>query len=273
MPKQWALDPHWEAEQACQQEVASHFREFPSKWTPVGLYRDRNCNVRIIDHFKIERRPGQTTVIDGDGKTLSKIVGNVEVGSNVSMASNVGLQELGPIDCVDCDKIRCPVTVLPRDSLCSFGEDINIDGRLKAWLREDDRESLETVINWTLPQSSLILSTNSAKVGGTPAPESGAWPSSTTRPLKVAASTIKGQFKNDADFAHEPSLWESDLIVVLSHIPIERCLVEGCECMWGMDGVTKEEDQFECSSCLESEFAPAEDHLPPPPCDTLHNLT
>lgn len=270
MPKQWALDPHWEAEQACQQEVASHCREFPSKWTPVGLYRDRNCNVRIIDHFKIERRPGQTTIVtDGDGITVSEIVGNVEAGCNVSMAPGAGLHELGAVDCVDCDKIRCPVTALPRDSLCSFGEDINIDGRLKAWLREDDRESLETVINWTLPQSPLISSTNSAEVGGAPGFEAGAWPSST---MRAEASTMKRRSKDDADFAHEPSLWESDLSVVLSHIPVERCLVEGCECAGGKDGVTKEEDQFQCSSCSESEFAPAEDHLPPPPCDTLHDL-
>ncbi|CAM6089158.1 unnamed protein product [Calypogeia fissa] len=55
VPREWALDPHWEAEQASQKGVISHSREYPSQWTPVGLYRDRNSNVRIIDRFVIER--------------------------------------------------------------------------------------------------------------------------------------------------------------------------------------------------------------------------
>lgn len=231
MPKQWALDPHWEAEQACQQEVASHFREFPSKWTPVGLYRDRNCNVRIIDHFKIERRPGQATIVAGDGKRGSEIIiDHVDLGPNVLSTPGHGFLDLGPVDCVHCDKIMRSVSLLPRDSLCKFGKDINIDGRLKAWLREDDRESLETVINWTLPQSSSVSSTNSAGVQGPPTSGMDAWPSSPTRSLKTATPAVQCHSENDADFAHEPSLWDSDLSVVLSHIPIERCFVEGCAC-------------------------------------------
>ena len=197
----------------------------------------------------------------------------MEVESNVSTAPSHGLHELGPLECVNCNKIECPVSVLPRDSLCSFGgEDINIDGRLKAWLREDDRESLETVVNWTLPRSPLMSSTNSGAAGGTPGFEMGVWCGSTAGLLKAATPTIERQSKNDADFAHEPSLWESDLSVVLSNVHVERCLVEGCECAGEKDGVTKEEDHFECSSCLETDFALAEDHSLPSSCDTLHNL-
>ncbi|KAG6549218.1 hypothetical protein Mapa_009204 [Marchantia paleacea] len=58
VPKEWALDPHWEAEQATQRGALSHSLEYPSQWTPVGLYKERNCNVRVIDHFVIERLPG-----------------------------------------------------------------------------------------------------------------------------------------------------------------------------------------------------------------------
>jgi hypothetical protein len=55
VPKEWALDPQWELEQTSQVGLAAHRRKHPSQWTPVGLHRDRNYNVRIIDHFQIKR--------------------------------------------------------------------------------------------------------------------------------------------------------------------------------------------------------------------------
>jgi len=55
VPKEWALDPQWELEQTSQVGLAAHRRKHPSQWIPVGLHRDKNYNVRIIDHFQIKR--------------------------------------------------------------------------------------------------------------------------------------------------------------------------------------------------------------------------
>lgn len=56
VPKEWALDPEWEAEQAEKPDLPSHKRSCPSQWTPVGHIRDRFSKVRVIDEFVIPKR-------------------------------------------------------------------------------------------------------------------------------------------------------------------------------------------------------------------------
>ncbi len=126
MPKEWALDPHWEAEQACQQEVASHDREFPSQWTPVGLYRERNCNVRIIDHFVIEKRPGQTVEA-----TPSKTESDAYDSDDDSVVPQV---DSGQADLLDLKAedfmVNCSGNSKSASATGAYGQDAEIDGSL-----------------------------------------------------------------------------------------------------------------------------------------------
>jgi hypothetical protein len=55
VPKEWALDPEWESEQASKENVPSYKRDCPSLWTPVGHTRDRFSRVRVIDEFSIPK--------------------------------------------------------------------------------------------------------------------------------------------------------------------------------------------------------------------------
>ncbi|CAK9191692.1 unnamed protein product [Sphagnum troendelagicum] len=126
VPKEWALDPHWEAEQACQQEVASHDREFPSQWTPVGLYRERNCNVRIIDHFVIEKRPGQTVEA-----TPSKTESDAYDSDDDSVVPQV---DSGQADLLDLKAedfmVNCSGNSKSASATGTYGQDAEIDGSL-----------------------------------------------------------------------------------------------------------------------------------------------
>jgi hypothetical protein len=126
VPKEWALDPHWEAEQACQQEVASHDREFPSQWTPVGLYRERNCNVRIIDHFVIEKRPGQTVEA-----TPSKTESDAYDSDDDSVVPQV---DSGQADLLDLKAedfmVNCSGNSKSASATGAYGQDAEIDGSL-----------------------------------------------------------------------------------------------------------------------------------------------
>lgn len=126
MPKEWALDPHWEAEQACQQEVASHDREFPSQWTPVGLYRERNCNVRIIDHFVIEKRPGQ--IVEA---TPSKTESDAYDSDDDSVVPQV---DSGQADLLDLKAedfmVNCSGNSKSASATGTYGQVAEIDGSL-----------------------------------------------------------------------------------------------------------------------------------------------
>ncbi|XAR61855.1 hypothetical protein NMG60_11016389 [Bertholletia excelsa] len=53
VPKEWKLDPNWDAEP----KLLSHLRKYPSKWSAVSSYQDPLATVRIVDHFVIERTP------------------------------------------------------------------------------------------------------------------------------------------------------------------------------------------------------------------------
>nr|CAD1820546.1 unnamed protein product [Ananas comosus var. bracteatus] len=55
VPKEWKLDPDWDAEPK-QPLQLSHFRRFPSKWKAASGPDPVN-SVRIIDHFVVERNP------------------------------------------------------------------------------------------------------------------------------------------------------------------------------------------------------------------------
>ncbi|KAJ7562881.1 hypothetical protein O6H91_03G087600 [Diphasiastrum complanatum] len=55
VPKEWTLDPNWEAENLVSQQDPSYKRTFPSQWVPHSSFRDKSCNVRVIDYFVIEK--------------------------------------------------------------------------------------------------------------------------------------------------------------------------------------------------------------------------
>lgn len=217
MPKQWALDPHWEAEQACQQEVASHCREFPSQWTPVGLYRERNCNVRIIDHFKIEKRPGQT-VEETPPPDLSKDKEEELVLPKVD-SGQTDLLDLKANECIHCDKVGCVASkcmhIDPRTSITDYGEDITIDGGL-TWCVGGEHavieksESLEPAIIWSTEPS--------INLGNDPAI------SLIVEPAVPIYHDVHSQRDPDAatPLDHEPALWDSDVSAMLFDEPVER---------------------------------------------------
>ncbi|KAG0612584.1 hypothetical protein M758_6G039400 [Ceratodon purpureus] len=176
VPKQWALDPHWEAEQACQKEVASHMREFPSKWTPVGLYRERNCNVRIIDFFKIKKKPGQVVT----------------------------------------------------NSICDYGEDITIERGILNWCDEHkvsmENRPLESENLWGDEPSN---SNNKPEISLMIEPRKHIFHSKEVFMEYFPAlwDCLSSSYsKHITPMEHEPSLWETDVSVVLSDEPIESCI-------------------------------------------------
>ncbi|KAK6939564.1 Calcineurin-like phosphoesterase domain, ApaH type [Dillenia turbinata] len=54
VPKEWKLDPDWDAEVKDVQQM-SHKRDFPSKWSAAASHQDPVSTVRIVDHFLIPR--------------------------------------------------------------------------------------------------------------------------------------------------------------------------------------------------------------------------
>ena len=52
VPKEWKLDPNWDAEP---KQHLSHQRKFPSKWRATSSQQDPVSAVRIIDHFVIQQ--------------------------------------------------------------------------------------------------------------------------------------------------------------------------------------------------------------------------
>ncbi|ONK74823.1 uncharacterized protein A4U43_C03F10500 [Asparagus officinalis] len=55
VPKEWKLDPEWDAESKQTQEM-SHLSRFPSKWKAASG-PDPTTSVRIVDHFVIQQTP------------------------------------------------------------------------------------------------------------------------------------------------------------------------------------------------------------------------
>lgn len=55
VPKEWKLDPSWEAESKQQRNLTTHQRKYPSKWKSVSPHQDPVKTVRIVDHFVIEQ--------------------------------------------------------------------------------------------------------------------------------------------------------------------------------------------------------------------------
>ncbi|GFS46556.1 calcineurin-like metallo-phosphoesterase superfamily protein [Actinidia rufa] len=58
VPKEWKVDPQWEAEPR-QPKQPSHLKKFPSKWCAVSSQQDPLSTVRIVDRFVI-RQTGKT---------------------------------------------------------------------------------------------------------------------------------------------------------------------------------------------------------------------
>ncbi|KAK6938720.1 Calcineurin-like phosphoesterase domain, ApaH type, partial [Dillenia turbinata] len=54
VPKEWKLDPDWDAGVKDVQQM-SHKRDFPSKWSAAASHQDPVATVRIVDHFLIPR--------------------------------------------------------------------------------------------------------------------------------------------------------------------------------------------------------------------------
>ncbi|KAJ3670232.1 hypothetical protein LUZ60_010556 [Juncus effusus] len=54
VPKDWKLDPEWEAEEKLPHEM-SHERKFPSMWKAASSSSDPTNSVKLIDHFVIKR--------------------------------------------------------------------------------------------------------------------------------------------------------------------------------------------------------------------------
>ncbi|KAK9110489.1 hypothetical protein Sjap_018549 [Stephania japonica] len=59
VPKEWELDPKWDAELK-QPPQLSHVRKYPSKWVAASQQQDPVNTVRIVDHFVIERTKTNT---------------------------------------------------------------------------------------------------------------------------------------------------------------------------------------------------------------------
>ncbi|KAL0017336.1 hypothetical protein SO802_004405 [Lithocarpus litseifolius] len=54
VPKEWKLDPDWEAESKEPWQF-SHLNKFPSKWSAAATHQDPLHTVRIVDQFVIQR--------------------------------------------------------------------------------------------------------------------------------------------------------------------------------------------------------------------------
>ncbi|XP_062019886.1 uncharacterized protein LOC133736424 isoform X1 [Rosa rugosa] len=68
VPKEWKLDPDWDAEPKQPQQM-SHRRKFPSKWSAKAAQQDPLHNVKIVDHFVI-RQTDKTDVAGSDGSVI-----------------------------------------------------------------------------------------------------------------------------------------------------------------------------------------------------------
>ncbi|XP_073394214.1 uncharacterized protein [Physcomitrium patens] len=218
VPKQWALDPHWEAEQACQKEVDSHKQEFPSKWTPVGLYKERNCNVRIIDYFEIKQKPGQTKP-SKDVPLLPRMLLSDTLTPSSSNFGQSSLINLNTSKCMDHKK-QCCSNMLHKslqfpNSMCDYGEDIPIERGILNWYEKHDivenGNPLDNFIEWS--DESLM------KFGSEPNISSFVLPKMLISHGKEACMDqwpslcLPTQCQNLME--HEPPLWENDVRVVL----------------------------------------------------------
>ncbi|KAJ6971764.1 hypothetical protein NC653_032334 [Populus alba x Populus x berolinensis] len=54
VPKEWKLDPHWDAEPKQPQQL-SHHRKFPSKWSAAVAQQEPLNTVKIVDHFVVRQ--------------------------------------------------------------------------------------------------------------------------------------------------------------------------------------------------------------------------
>lgn len=198
-------------------------REFPSKWTPVGLYRERNCNVRIIDFFKIEKKAGQTITTD----TLLLPVKTLKESHKINFGESSNLIDLEAIDCIHGEELTCSnilhKTIHSSDSICDYGEDITIERGILNWCDEhevaEESRPLESGNAWSgepsnlnnKPEISLMVETR--------------------RPIYHTKEVFMEYFPALWDclsssstkytpMEHEPPLWETDVSVVLSDEPI-----------------------------------------------------
>ncbi|XP_050364199.1 uncharacterized protein LOC126782895 [Argentina anserina] len=68
VPKEWKLDPDWDAEPKQPQQM-SHRRKYPSKWSAKAPPQDPLHNVKIVDQFVI-RRTDKADVAGSDGSAI-----------------------------------------------------------------------------------------------------------------------------------------------------------------------------------------------------------
>lgn len=181
-------------------------REYPSKWTPVGLYRERNCNVRIIDYFKIKKKLKRNVNNRFNASSLSKIPDD-SISQNLD-SSQTNSMDLDSNDSIPGEDATCSNilhnSISSADSICDYGEDITIERGILNWCDENeggeetrplDRPVFEA--KDTLREFFPILWN---KLPST---------SNTTNPMNC-----------------EPPLWECDVTVVLSNEPIDACTLE-----------------------------------------------
>lgn len=182
-------------------------REFPSKWTPVGLYKERNCNVRIIDYFKIKKKSRQNINTKDISSILTKSQ-DEELISHKIDSSQTNSIDLESNDCMHGEEVACS-NILHKalhssDSICDYGEDITIERGILNWCDEDE------AIQESKPLDRPIIQTKEIFMEYFPT----LWK---TLPLSSKKCTT---------IDCEPSLWDSDVGVVLSNEPIELCTLE-----------------------------------------------
>jgi len=187
-------------EQACQKKVASFMREYPSKWTPIGLYRERNCNVRIVDYFKIKKRSRQSNNTKDKSSTLTKTLSEELISHNIDSSQTNSIDKKDS-DCVHSEEATCSnifqKTINSSDSICDYGEDITIERGILNWCKEDETMQEHN------PLERPIIQTKEKIMEYLP-----------TLWKDLSPSTIK-----DSVIDCEPPLWDTDIAVVLSNEP------------------------------------------------------
>ena len=203
-------------------------REFPSKWTPVGLYRERNCNVRIIDFFKIEKKPGQIITNDNPIKITNKLH-KINFGKS-------NLLDVNTNDCIHGEEVACSnilhKTIHSPDSIGDYGEDITIERGILNWCDEHK-----------VPKENKLLESARARCNccNEPSnlnnkPEISLMVDSRTpiyHPKEVFMQyfpalwdCLASSSSRHTPTEHEPPLWDTDVSIVLCDEPIGSCVLE-----------------------------------------------
>lgn len=172
-------------------------REYPSKWTPVGLYRERNCNVRIIDHFKIKKKSHRSI----DTKEILTKTPEEKLIIHKMDSSQTNSVDFEGNDCIHGEEITCSdilhKTIHSSDSICDYGEDITIERGILNWCDENETNKENKPLERPMHQAKETF----------------------MEYFPTLWKTLSSSKCTTMDC--EPPLWDSDVAVVLSNEPIE----------------------------------------------------